>query len=145
MEGMMAAKAVTERGVGNRSIAIANASAGRLQGNLVRSMPIDRADCGGAGNPVRGQAEGAEGRCGPEQNLAIRYGIMSIPTLLLFKGGKVVDQIVGALPRHVIEERVRRHLGLVTDSIGAACEDLRSVNETLQEARRRLKAIGEHL
>jgi thioredoxin 1 len=45
-----------------------------------------------------------------EQNLAIRYGIMSIPTLLLFKGGKVVDQIVGALPRHVIEERVRRHL-----------------------------------
>jgi len=45
-----------------------------------------------------------------EQNLAIRYGIMSIPTLLLFKGGQVVDQIVGALPRHVIEERVRRHL-----------------------------------
>jgi thioredoxin 1 len=45
-----------------------------------------------------------------EQNLAIRYGIMSIPTLLLFKGGRVVDQIVGALPRNVIEERVRRHL-----------------------------------
>jgi thioredoxin 1 len=45
-----------------------------------------------------------------EQNLAIRYGIMSIPTLLLFKGGQVVEQIVGALPRHVIEERIRRHL-----------------------------------
>jgi thioredoxin 1 len=42
--------------------------------------------------------------------LAIRYGIMSIPTLLLFKGGQVVEQIVGALPRHVIEERIRRHL-----------------------------------
>jgi thioredoxin 1 len=45
-----------------------------------------------------------------EQNLAIRYGIMSIPTLLLFKGGQVVEQIVGALPRQVIEERIRRHL-----------------------------------
>jgi len=45
-----------------------------------------------------------------EQSLAIRYGIMSIPTLMLFKGGQVVDQIVGALPRNVIEERVRRHL-----------------------------------
>jgi thioredoxin 1 len=45
-----------------------------------------------------------------EQSLAIRYGIMSIPTLLLFKGGQVVEQIVGALPRHVIEERIRRHL-----------------------------------
>jgi len=45
-----------------------------------------------------------------EQNLAIRYGIMSIPTLLLFKNGQVVDQIVGALPKGVIEERVKRHL-----------------------------------
>ncbi len=46
------------------------------------------------------------------QNLAIRYGIMSIPTLLLFKNGQVVDQIVGALPKGVIEERVKRHLNL---------------------------------
>ncbi len=45
-----------------------------------------------------------------EQGLAIRYGIMSIPTLLLFKNGLIVDQIVGALPRGVIEERVKRHL-----------------------------------
>jgi thioredoxin 1 len=45
-----------------------------------------------------------------EQNLAIRYGIMSIPTLLLFKNGQVVDQIVGALPKGAIEERVKRHL-----------------------------------
>jgi len=45
-----------------------------------------------------------------EQNLAIRYGIMSIPTWLLFKNGQGVDQIVGALPKGVIEERVKRHL-----------------------------------
>jgi len=45
-----------------------------------------------------------------EQELAMRYGIMSIPTLLLFKGGQVVEQIVGALPKGKIEEKVLKHL-----------------------------------
>lgn len=38
-----------------------------------------------------------------EQDLASKYGIMSIPALLVFKGGKVVDQMVGA-PRNAKEE-----------------------------------------
>jgi thioredoxin 1 len=33
------------------------------------------------------------------QELAVRFGIMSIPTLLVFKQGKVVGQIVGAMPK----------------------------------------------
>ena len=33
------------------------------------------------------------------QELAAKYGIMSIPTLLIFKKGKVVNQIVGAMPK----------------------------------------------
>ena len=37
-----------------------------------------------------------------------RYGIRGIPALLLFKGGKVVDQIVGYVPQSVIEEKVER-------------------------------------
>jgi thioredoxin 1 len=36
--------------------------------------------------------------------------IMGIPTLLFFKGGKLVDQVVGAMPRGPFEERVRKHL-----------------------------------
>ena len=40
-----------------------------------------------------------------------RYGIRGIPALLLFKGGKVVDQIVGYVPQEVIEEKVQRVLG----------------------------------
>ncbi|MFN3729099.1 MAG: thioredoxin [Fimbriimonadaceae bacterium] len=32
-------------------------------------------------------------------NLAAQYGIMSIPALLVFKGGKVVNQAVGAMPK----------------------------------------------
>jgi len=39
-----------------------------------------------------------------------RYGIRGIPALLLFKGGKVVDQIVGYVPQDVIEEKVQRLL-----------------------------------
>ena len=45
-----------------------------------------------------------------EQSLAMQYGIMSIPTLLLFKNGQVVEQIVGALPKGAIEQRITKHL-----------------------------------
>jgi thioredoxin 1 len=39
-----------------------------------------------------------------------RYGIRGIPALLFFKDGKVADQIVGYVPREVIEEKVTRVL-----------------------------------
>ena len=39
-----------------------------------------------------------------------RYMVMGIPTLLFFKGGKLVDQVVGAMPRAPFEERVKKHL-----------------------------------
>lgn len=43
------------------------------------------------------------------QRVAMEYGIMSIPTLLVFKDGKLVDQIVGAMPKKMLEERIRRY------------------------------------
>jgi len=39
-----------------------------------------------------------------------QYGIRSIPTLLIFKGGKVVGQVVGAVPRSKLEAEVTKHL-----------------------------------
>lgn len=39
-----------------------------------------------------------------------RYGIRSIPTLLVFKNGKVVETIVGALPESKIEAKIAPHL-----------------------------------
>lgn len=41
---------------------------------------------------------------------AAKFGVRSIPTLILFKGGSPVDQIVGAVPKGKIEEMVRRHM-----------------------------------
>ncbi|MGQ9490828.1 MAG: thioredoxin [Anaerolineae bacterium] len=40
-----------------------------------------------------------------------RFGIMSIPTLLIFRNGRVVDQIVGAQPPDVLRQRLARHVG----------------------------------
>ncbi len=45
------------------------------------------------------------------QQTAMNFGIRSIPTLLVFKGGKVVDQIVGAVPKGALTDRLSRHLG----------------------------------
>ncbi len=39
-----------------------------------------------------------------------KYGIRSIPTLLVFKGGQVVGQIVGAVPQSKIEAELKKHL-----------------------------------
>jgi len=38
------------------------------------------------------------------------YGVMGIPTLLFFKDGKLVDQVIGAMPRGPFEQRVLKHL-----------------------------------
>jgi thioredoxin 1 len=39
-----------------------------------------------------------------------KYGIMSIPTLLVFKNGQVVSQVVGAVPRPKIEDALKKAL-----------------------------------
>ena len=41
-----------------------------------------------------------------EGEIAQKYNIMSIPTLLFFKGGKVVDQVVGAVPKSTISAKL---------------------------------------
>jgi thioredoxin 1 len=45
-----------------------------------------------------------------EGELAQQYGVMSIPALLVFKGGKVVDQMVGAAPKQTIAGLIDRAL-----------------------------------
>ena len=42
--------------------------------------------------------------------LAARFGVQSIPTLIVFKGGRVVDQEIGALPKDRLRALIERHL-----------------------------------
>ncbi|HEX9690625.1 MAG TPA: thioredoxin [Gemmatimonadales bacterium] len=44
------------------------------------------------------------------QRTAMQYGVRSIPTVLLFKDGKLVDSVVGAVPKALLVEKVERHL-----------------------------------
>jgi len=44
------------------------------------------------------------------QVTARNYRIMSIPALLIFKNGVLVDQVIGALPREIIEQKIVKYL-----------------------------------
>lgn len=41
---------------------------------------------------------------------AQKYGVRSIPTLLVFKGGEVVETIVGAVPKPTLEAKINKHV-----------------------------------
>jgi thioredoxin 1 len=44
------------------------------------------------------------------QDTTIRFNVRGIPALLLFKGGQLVDQIVGLVPKDEIKKVIDRHL-----------------------------------
>jgi thioredoxin 1 len=58
------------------------------------------------------QGKAKVGKMNTDENpvIAGQYGVMSIPTLILFKGGKPVDQIVGALPKEAIAKKLDKVL-----------------------------------
>jgi thioredoxin 1 len=69
--------------------------------------------CRAIGPVVEELAEASEGRVtlmkvniDEQPGLAARYGIRSIPTILLVKEGVVVDRVVGAVPKRVLQERL---------------------------------------
>ena len=41
------------------------------------------------------------------QSLAAKYGVMSIPNIVFFKNGEVVDRQVGAVPQAVLEDKIK--------------------------------------
>lgn len=43
-------------------------------------------------------------------NTSTKYGVMSIPTLLIFKNGKVVDKHIGLAPKGVISSKLNAHV-----------------------------------
>src|SRR5262245_33754565 len=56
----------------------------------------------------KGKLKVAKMNIDENQDTPQQYGIRSIPTLLVFKGGKVVEQIVGAVPKAKLEAAVTK-------------------------------------
>lgn len=50
------------------------------------------------------------GKLNTDENrgVATKFGIMSIPTILFIKNGKLVDTVIGAVPREIIESKLRK-------------------------------------
>ncbi len=44
------------------------------------------------------------------QNVAMKYGIMSIPTILLFNNGELADMVVGAMPKAMMKRQIEEAL-----------------------------------
>jgi len=44
------------------------------------------------------------------QETAMKYRIMSIPAMLIFKNGKFIDQVIGAMPRQMLELKITKYL-----------------------------------
>ena len=61
-------------------------------------------------NEFEGKAVVAKVDVDNNQQVSLEYGIRSIPTLLIFKNGEVVDKIVGLSPKEVIAEKLSAHL-----------------------------------
>jgi len=56
----------------------------------------------------KGKVKVAKINIDDNQDTPQQYGVRSIPTLLLFKGGRVVEQIVGAVPKARLEDALKK-------------------------------------
>jgi thioredoxin 1 len=59
---------------------------------------------------LQGQVKVCKLNVDEAQDIAAEYNVMSIPTLFIFKGGKPVDMMVGALPKGKILDKIKAHI-----------------------------------
>ena len=90
--------------MGERTVSL---KPGRPWAAVILFAALTAMDCGKSGD--------ISGGTGPKLDVdtniktATRFNVRSIPLLLFFKDGKVVDQIVGAVPRTHIENKLQQH------------------------------------
>ena len=53
-----------------------------------------------------GKAKICKVKTDEEQDIAIKYGIRSIPTILFFKNGELIDQMIGASSKQVLSDKI---------------------------------------
>ena len=77
---------------------------------MVRSVPRD----GAAINALAGDYVGkvSVGKLNVDDNpsITMRYMVRGIPTVMLFKGGQIVDQVVGLVDKGTLKQMLDRHL-----------------------------------
>jgi thioredoxin 1 len=56
-----------------------------------------------------GKAKVAKLDVDSNQQTAIRFNVRSIPAILFFKDGKLVDQVIGAVPKPHLEQKFKQH------------------------------------
>jgi thioredoxin 1 len=61
-------------------------------------------------NQYEGQIKVVKVNTDENPNVASQYGIRSIPTLMIFKGGQRVDMVVGAVPKTTLANTLEKHL-----------------------------------
>jgi thioredoxin 1 len=73
----------------------------RIVGPIVDQLAVDYADKGVV-----------VGKLDVDQNPRVtsRFGVRSIPSILFFKDGKLVDTVVGAVPRTQLEKKIEQHI-----------------------------------
>jgi thioredoxin 1 len=73
----------------------------RIVGPIVDQLAVDYADKGVT-----------VGKLDVDQNPRVtsRFGVRSIPSILFFKDGKLVDTVVGAVPRAQLEKKIEQHI-----------------------------------
>ena len=64
----------------------------------------------GRGSEYAGKLKVVKVNTDENEAVSIQYQVMSIPTLILFKGGSAVERIVGALPKQALLSKITPHL-----------------------------------
>lgn len=59
---------------------------------------------------LEGKAKVAKLNVDENQGIAMQYKVFSIPTVLIFKNGQVVDQFVGFMPKDAIMDKIQKHV-----------------------------------
>ncbi len=105
-----------------KAVEITDANFNELVGGSDKPVLVDFwaewcGPCRMVGPVVERIAEGYEGQAlvgkvdvdsNPE--ISSKFGIRSIPTLLFFKNGEIVDRVVGAVPQVVLEEKLQAQM-----------------------------------
>ncbi|GAB4357794.1 MAG: thioredoxin [Oricola sp.] len=62
-------------------------------------------------NEMEGKVKIAKVNVDENQDLAVQYGVRSIPMLLMFKNGEIADQMIGAAPKARLADWIRNAAG----------------------------------